>query len=212
MSLPLIRPDLPAVLPTADDLALRDEVTQWLRGMDVPADAGAALFERLYGEIKRAARSQLRRERSDHTLSATALSHEAWLRMAEQSRTQWQSRGQFLAVTATMMRRILVNHEVARRTQKREAELVPLTLSGLAVADVGPDDDVVAIHEALAAFELIDPRAAKVVELRFFGGLENDEVAEVMAISLATVKRDWTLAKAWLKRELGNAPPHQPSQ
>ena len=188
------------------------ELTQWLRSLQssgepvaLPDGLGAvseAMFVRLYADIKRSARAALRHERDDHTLSATALVNEAWLRMAEQTRVRWQSRGHFLAVAATMMRRILVNHAVARRTAKREAELLPLTLAGLAVADPGADRDVVAIHEALLAFEALDPRAAKVVEMRYFGGLENDEIAVALDISAATVKRDWTVAKAWLHREL----------
>ncbi len=182
------------------------DITQWLQSLDVPSTASTALFERLYSEIKRAARSQLRRERPEHTLSATALSHEAWLRMNEQTRTVWTSRGHFLAMAATMMRRILVNHELARRADKRLADLQPLTLSGLGGASgvSGAEDqpDVVAVHDALLAFEQMDARAAKVVELKFFGGLDYDEIAQTLDISVATVKRDWTLAKAWLKREL----------
>jgi RNA polymerase sigma factor (TIGR02999 family) len=104
-----------------------------------------------------------------------------------------------------MMRRILVNHELARRAQKRDAELVPVTLSGLEQLSNAPDRDVVAVHEALLAFETVDARAAKVVELRFFGGLENEEIAEAMGLSLATVKRDWTLARAWLQRALSSS-------
>ncbi|MBL8287723.1 MAG: RNA polymerase subunit sigma-70 [Rubrivivax sp.] len=124
------------------------------------------------------------------------------LRLAEQSRTQWRNRGHFLAVASTMMRRILVNHELARRAAKRDAERVPVTLSGLAEVGVALDRDIVAVHESLLAFETIDARAAKVVELRFFGGLENEEVAEALEVSLATVKRDWAAARAWLHREL----------
>jgi RNA polymerase sigma factor (TIGR02999 family) len=182
------------------------DLTQWLNGVELgPALSPAAaqsLFEELYAEIKRQARGAMRRERDDHTLSATALVNEAWMRMAEQTRVQWESRGHFLAVASTMMRRILVNHELARRSAKRDADLVPLTLSGLGAAEPTTPIDVVAVHEALLAFESIDPRAAKVVELRFFGGLDNDEVANLMGTSLATVKRDWTIAKAWLQREL----------
>lgn len=180
------------------------QVTQWLAlmGANDPS-AGSKLFEVLYDELRRLARGHLRRENPGHTLSATALAHEAWFRMAEQTRTQWQNRSHFLAVASTMMRRILVNHELARRAQKRDAELVPVTLSGLEQLSSAPDRDIVAVHEALLAFETIDPRAAKVVELRFFGGLENEEIAEAMDISLATVKRDWTLARAWLQRALG---------
>ena len=181
------------------------EVTQWLDSLQAPdAAAGSRLFELLYDELRRIARSHLRREDPGHTLSATALAHEAWFRMADQNRTQWKNRGHFLAVASTMMRRILVNHELARRAAKRDAELVAVTLSGLEQLGAPPDRDLVAVHEALLAFEAIDPRAAKVVELRFFGGLENEEIGAVLGISLATVKRDWSLARAWLHRELGS--------
>jgi RNA polymerase sigma factor (TIGR02999 family) len=179
------------------------EVTAWLAqapGGD-PAVV-AQLFELLYDELRRMARSHLRREDAGHTLTPTALSHEAWFRLAEQSRTRWQNRSHFLAVASTMMRRILVNHEKARRAAKRDAELVPVTLSGLAELGAPPDRDLVAVHEALLALEATDARAAKVVELRFYGGLELTEVAEAMGLSLATVNRDWALARAWLHREL----------
>lgn len=179
------------------------EVTLWLRQLGgAHPQASSQLFALLYDELRRLARSHLRREAHGHTLSATGLAHEAWFRMAAQTRTEWKSRGHFLAVSSTMMRRILVNHEQARRAAKREAELVAVTLSGLAELSSAPDADVIAVHEALLAFEAVDPRAAKVVELRFFGGLENEEVAEALDLSLATVKRDWVAARAWLHREL----------
>ena len=182
------------------------EVTQWLAHVDANDPAVASrLFELLYTELRRLARSHLRREDPGHTLSATALTHEAWFRLAAQTRTEWKNRGHFLAVASTMMRRILVNHAEARRAAKREAERVPLTLSGLEEIGAAPDRDVIAVHEALLAFEAIDPRAAKVVELRYFGGLEIDEIAELQGTSPATVKRDWTLARAWLRRELQGA-------
>ncbi len=185
-----------AALPAAD-------VTQWLAQLQHPdAAVGQRLFELLYDELRRLARGHLRREDAGHTLSATGLAHEAWFRMAEQTRTQWKNRGHYLAVASTMMRRILVNHELARRAAKRDAELVPVTISGLEQLGAPDDRDLVAVHEALLAFEAVDARAAKVVELRFFGGLENEEIAEAMSLSLATVKRDWTLARAWLHREL----------
>ena len=177
--------------------------SQWLTEFDA-ADPTVAprLFELLYDELRRLARSQLRKEDPGHTLSATALTHEAWFRLSAQTRTQWKNRGHFMAVAATMMRRILVNHAEAKRADKREAELVPLTLSGVEQLSGSPDRDVIAVHDALLAFEAIDARAAKVVELRFFGGLEIEEIAEVLGLSPATVKRDWTLARAWLHREL----------
>ncbi len=189
--------------PAAPDTPDPAAVTQWLAQLQHPDPAaGQRLFELLYDDLRRVARSHLRREDPGHTLSATALAHEAWFRMAEQTRTQWKNRSHYLAVASTMMRRILVNHELARRADKRDAELVPVTLSGLEQIGAAPDRDLVAVHEALLAFEEVDKRAAKVVELRFFGGLENEEVAEVLNVSLATVKRDWAVARAWLHREL----------
>jgi RNA polymerase sigma factor (TIGR02999 family) len=192
----------PAVAP-ADAPADAADVTVWLRQLgDENPGASSQLFELLYDELRRMARNHLRRENPGHTLSATSLAHEAWFRMAEQSRTQWQNRSHYLAVASTMMRRILVNHELAHRANKRDAELVSVTLSGLEQIGAAPDRDLVAVHEALLAFEEVDKRAAKVVELRFFGGLENEEVAEALGVSLATVKRDWAVARAWLHREL----------
>lgn len=181
-------------------LSLQD-VTQWLNQPDDGArDCNNALFELLYDDLHRLARSQMRKEDAGHTLSATGLTHEAWFRMAEQTRTRWASRAHFLAVSATMMRRILVNHAQAKHAHKRDAVLVALTLADQEPLGIG--DDVVAVHDALLSFEARDPRAAKVVELKFFGGLENEEVAQALGISLATVKRDWALARSWLHREL----------
>jgi RNA polymerase sigma factor (TIGR02999 family) len=180
------------------------QVTQWLSALEtVEPHTASRLFELLYDDLRRLARGHMRRESAEHTLSATALAHEAWFRLAGQTRTQWKNRSHFMAVASTMMRRILVNHELARRAAKRDAERVAVTLSGLELLGAAPDRDLVAVHEALLAFETVDARAAKGVELRFFGGLENEEIAQVQGLSLATVKRDWTLARAWLHRELG---------
>lgn len=185
-----------------------DDVTVWLnrREAGAPADGGAAddgRFAWLYGELHRVARAHMRHEDPGHTLSATALTHEAWFRMHGQTRTQWASRGHFLAVASTMMRRILVNHALARRAARRDAGLrATLTLGELAALGTETPADVVAVHEALAAFESVDARAAKVVELKFFGGLEHEEIAQALEISVATVKRDWTIARAWLHRAL----------
>lgn len=179
------------------------DVTLWLAQLGGADPAvSSRLFELLYDELRRLARSQLRHENPGHTLSATALTHEAWFRLAEQTRTQWKNRSHFLAVAATMMRRILVNHAEARRAAKRDGALVPLTITGVEELAGEPDRDVVAVHEALLAFEALDARAARVVELRFFGGLEIEEVAELLGVSPATVKRDWTIARAWLRREM----------
>lgn len=182
----------------ADPAAL----TQWLQSLGTQQPGVASqLFEFLYGELRRMARSHLRRETPGHTLSATALVHEAWFRMAGQDRTAWRNRGHFLAVASTMMRRILLNHARAQHAGKRDAELVPLTLAGADAADA-PAQGVAELHDALLAFEAVDPRAAKVVEMRYFGGLENEEIAEALQLSVATVKRDWAIARAWLQRAL----------
>lgn len=185
-----------------------EDITQWLAQLDsgkAPAEAVNRLFAALYSELKRGANAQMRKEFAGHTLSATALTHEAWFRLTEQTRTQWQSRSHFLSMAAVMMRRILVNHAVAKQALKRDVALVSLTLTeAQQVAGAGGAEgaEVVKVHDALLAFEQVDPRAAKVVELKFFGGLENEEIAEVMKLSLATIKRDWTLARAWLHRAL----------
>ncbi len=180
------------------------QVTQWLSALDVIEPQTAdRLFALLYDDLRRLARGHMRRENPAHTLSATALTHEAWFRLAEQTRTQWKNRSHFMAVASTMMRRILVNHELARRAAKRDVDLVAVTLSGMELLGAAPDRDLVAVHEALLEFETIDARAAKVVELRFFGGLENEEIADALGVSLATIKRDWALARAWLHRALG---------
>ena len=180
------------------------DITLWLNQLDEGGGPAVdALFGALYAELKRCASAQLRNEHAGHTLSSTALTHEAWFRLGEQTRTRWQSRSHFLAMASIMMRRILVNHAVAKRAAKRDALMVSLTLTEAQhVAGDAGSGDVVRVHEALLAFEQVDPRAAKVVELRFFGGLENTEIAEVLGLSLATVKRDWSLARAWLHREL----------
>lgn len=164
-----------------------------------------ALTQSLYDELHRCASAQMRQESPGHTLSATALTHEAWMRMAQQTRTEWQSRSHFLGVAALMMRRILVNHALAKRAAKREAALVSLTLTEAGQVAAGVDADMLRVHEALLAFEQQDARAARVVELKFFGGLELEEIAEALGLSRATVKRDWALARAWLHRELAGS-------
>lgn len=190
----------------AEATATTPEVTTWLAQLGAADGAdGAAqqVYALLYGELHRIARGHMRRESAEHTLGPTALVHEAWFRLSEQTRTQWQNRNHFMAVASTMMRRILVDHAIARRTLKRDAQLEPLATTLIDRHGQALDQDVVAVHDALLALEQHDPRAAKVVELKFFGGLEIDEIAQALEVSPATVKRDWTLARAWLRRELG---------
>lgn len=197
---------MPRMAETLTDPLDASAPVEWLQTL---ATAGrgesAELFALLYDELRVRAAGQLRKESAAHTLSATALTHEAWFRMASQTRTRWESRAHFLSVASIMMRRILVNHAAGKQAEKRDGLLVSLTLTEAQQVAGGASADVLAVHEALQAFERIDPRAARVVELKFFGGLENDEAAQVLGISLATVKRDWALARAWLFRELGGA-------
>lgn len=178
------------------------DVTLWLGELDAGApEAAHTLFSMLYADLRRIASARLRGESPGHTLSATALSHEAWFALAAQTRTRWTSRAHFLAVASTLMRRILVDHARSKRAGKRDAPMVTLS-EAESLLDVAHGPDVLRVNDALLAFEVVDARAAKVVELRFFGGLALEEVAAALGISLATTKRDWSVARAWLRREL----------
>jgi RNA polymerase sigma-70 factor (ECF subfamily) len=167
-----------------------------------PADPAPHSPDRMmalaYAELRRLAANYLRRERPDHTLQPTALVHEAFIRLVDQRQIDWSNRAQFIGLAAVMMRRILVNHARDRVAGKRGggAEHVPLTLvgEGLGAAEVNLLD----LHEALDRLGEADRRKAQIVELKFFGGLTTDEIAETLRISTATVERDWKFARAWL--------------
>ncbi len=184
-----------------------EDVTIWLQqaGFSVE-ESTAELFTRLYNELRQLARSRLWHEHSHHTLSATALTHEAYFRLAAQHSTPWKNRSHFLAMAATMMRRILIDHAIAKRADKRDAEIVSLSAAEYLAAEVVDQIDVLDVHQALLEFEKQDPRAARMLELRYFGGLELEEIAEAMTVSLATVKRDWTIARAWMRARLADKP------
>jgi RNA polymerase sigma factor (TIGR02999 family) len=160
------------------------------------------LMPLVYGELRKIAASYLRQERKDHTLQPTALVHEAYLRLTHQRDMAWQNRAHFFGIAAQMMRRILVDHARKRQAAKRDA-------SAWKVATAEVDDgaesapELLALDRALEELEKIDPQQAKIVELRFFGGLTVEETAEVAGISPRTVKREWRTAKAWLRREIG---------
>ena len=155
----------------------------------------------VYKELRRLAQWHLNGERPGHTLQATALVNEAYLRLVDINQIQWQDRAHFFAMAARQMRRILIDAARARGNQKRGADVRKVSLTqGLSVPD--RPEDLIALDEALEALGEIDERRARVVEMRFFGGLSVDEVAEVLKVSADTVKRDWKLAKAWLGREL----------
>jgi RNA polymerase sigma factor (TIGR02999 family) len=187
--------------------ASQEEVTQlliqWREGNQGALDQ---LLPLVYDELRRLANAYLRKERPDHTLQSTALVHEAYLRLIGQREIQWQNRAQFFGVAAQMIRRILVDHARGRISAKRGGGAPKLSLDeGLAVAG-GKGLDLVALDDALAALGVIDPQQCRIVELRFFGGLSIEETAEVIGVSTATVKRDWSVARAWLFRELSKDP------
>ena len=160
------------------------------------------LMPLVYGELRKIAASYLRQERKDHTLQPTALVHEAYLRLTHQKDVAWQNRAHFFGIAAQMMRRILVDHARKRQAAKRDASAWKVAT---AEVDGGAESapELLALDHALEELEKIDPQQAKIVELRFFGGLTVEETAEVAGISPRTVKREWRTAKAWLRREIG---------
>ena len=162
-----------------------------------------ALTPKVYNELHRLTRHYMRREHPTHSLQATALVHEAFMRLADYTRMQWQDRAHFFAVSAQLMRRILVDH--ARRHNVKRGRGVPhVSLDEVAVVAPGGEaaEDLVALDEALVALARIDPRKAQIVEMRFFAGLTVEEIGSVLRVSAGTIKRDWRAAKAWLYREL----------
>jgi RNA polymerase sigma-70 factor, ECF subfamily len=189
------------VRPSAPDP--REDVSALLRAWtDGDARALDALTPIVYAELHRLARRYLNRERAGHSLQATALVNEAYMRLADHSRMQWQNRAHFFAVSAQVMRRILVDH-ARRHNLKRGRGVRHVSLDETAVVAPGSDSgDLLALDIALSALAELDPRKARIVELRFFGGLSVEEAADVLAVSPGTVKRDWRAARAWLYREL----------
>lgn len=170
------------------------------------ADGDSAAMERLapilQHELHRVASRYLAAERRSDVLQTTALVNEAYLRLIDWKNVQWQDRAQFFAVASQMMRHILVDHARARHRAKRGGSALHVSLSGAANVALDTDSDLVALDDALRALESIAPRQARVVESRFFGGLSLEETAEALGVSVGTVRRDWTLARAWLYREL----------
>ena len=160
------------------------------------------LMPLVYDELRRLAGNYLRRERPDHTLQPTALVNEAYMLMVDQRRARWQNRAQFVGVAAQMMRRILVDHARAVQAEKRGGRQFAVSLTEAEGFGESPDLDLLRVNEALERLAALDPDQARVVELRFFGGLTIEEAAEAMRVSHATVERDWKMARAWLRREL----------
>ena len=174
-------------------------LVEWSNGSQT---AFNALTPLIYKELHRLAERYRSKERPDHTLQATALLHETYLRLVDADTVDWQNRAHFFAIAARLMRRILVDYARARSYQKRGGDARRVTLDESEIATLEPGDDFVALDEALRMLATVDPRKAEVIELRFFGGLTVDETAEVIKVSPDTVKRDWRLARAWLLRQL----------
>jgi RNA polymerase sigma factor (TIGR02999 family) len=179
------------------------EVTELLAQL---GSRGPAALDRLmsilYDELRRIARRQLRGERSDHTLETTALVHEAYVKLVGLDRVNWQNRAHFLAVASRAMRRVLVDYAVTRRARKRGGDLRKMSLEGVDPGHAHPVESLVALDTALQRLEQIDARLSRVVECRYFGGMSVEEAAEALQVSPATIKRDWSIARAWLNREL----------
>ena len=179
------------------------EVTQllveWRQGDD---GALSQLTPLVYEDLRRLAHHYMSGQRPDHTLQTTALVHEAYLRLADQTNPNWQTRAHFFAVAARAMRQILVNYAKSYRSQKRGGGGVKVELDEAALVSLGQSREIVELHEALERLATLDARKAEVVELKYFGGLNYDEIAEVLKISAITVRRDWEFAKAWLYAEL----------
>jgi RNA polymerase sigma factor (TIGR02999 family) len=159
----------------------------------------------VYDELRRQAARYLRHERAGHTLQTTALIHEAYLRLVDQRNVHWQNRAHFFGIAAQMMRRILVDHARTKKRAKRGGSDIRVSFSEATLKAPDQDLDIVALDEALEHLAEIDEQQSKIVELRFFSGLTVEETAEVLGISPATVKRDWSMAKAWLHREISGA-------
>jgi RNA polymerase sigma factor (TIGR02999 family) len=169
------------------------------------AAAGDRLLSAIYDELHRQAARAMRHENDGNTLQATALVHEAYIRLVDQRRVEWRNRAHFFGVAAQMMRRVLVDRARARLATKRGGEFQQVTLGDLEAGDESSSLDVLALHEALERLATLDPEQARLVELRYFGGLNIDDTARALGVSPATVKREWAVARAWLRRELGAA-------
>lgn len=179
------------------------QVTQLLKAWGNGDEAARdELMTLVYAELHRLAHQYLKRERPGHTLQTSALVNEAFVKLIDQKDVRWQNRGHFFAIAAQLMRRILVDHARTRRAAKRGGSASPVSLDDALVISNERSAEVVALDEALTALATVDERKSQIVELRFFGGLSIEETAEVLAVSPGTVMRDWTLAKAWLRREM----------
>jgi RNA polymerase sigma factor (TIGR02999 family) len=187
--------------PSVSQQRVTELLTRWSHGDD---GALAELTPLVYEELRRLAHRQMGGERTDHTLQTTALVNEAYLSLADQTNLRWQNRAHFFAVAARAMRQILVSYARSYRAQKRGGGALKIELDEAALVSPEESKEIVDLHEALERLATLDSRKAQVVELKYFGGLNYDEMAEVLKISPVTVRRDWEFARAWLHTELHN--------
>ncbi len=185
--------------PSVSQQRVSELLVQWSQGNDA---ALAELTPLVYGELRRLAHREMGAERTGHTLQTTALVNEAYLCLADQSNPRWQNRAHFFAVAARAMRRILVSYARSQRAQKRGGGALKIDLDEAALVSPEESKEIIDLHEALETLATLDSRKAQVVELKYFGGLNYDEMAEVLKISRVTVRRDWEFAKVWLYTEL----------
>jgi len=188
--------------PSVSQQRVTDLLVQWSKGDDA---ALAELTPLVYEELRRVAHQHLSGQRPDHTLQTTALVNEVYLRLADQTNPRWQDRAHFFAVAARAMRQILVSYARSQQSQKRGGGAFKVDLDEAALASPEESKEIVDLHEALEQLSALDSRKAQVVELKYFGGLNYDEIAEVLKISRITVRRDWEFAKVWLYTELRGA-------
>jgi RNA polymerase sigma factor (TIGR02999 family) len=187
--------------PSVSQERVTELLVRWSQGDDA---ALAELTPLVYEELRRLAHRQMGGERPDHTLQTTALVNEAYLRLADHTNLRWQNRAHFFAVAARAMRRILVSYARSQRSEKRGGGRLKMELDETALVSPEESKEIVALHEALEQLATLDSRKAQVVELKYFGGLNYEEMADVLKISPVTVRRDWRFAKAWLYTELLN--------
>ena len=188
--------------PSVSPHRITQLLAEWSHGDDA---ALTELTPLVYEELRRLAHHYMEGQRPDHTLQTTALANEAYLRLADQTNPNWQSRAHFFAVAARAMRQILVSYARSNRAQKRGGGALKIELDEGAIVSPEQSQAIVDLHEALERLGVLDSRKARVVELKYFGGLNHDEIAEVMKISTITVRRDWEFARLWLYRELSGA-------
>jgi len=187
--------------PASKTHQVTELLAAWSEGDKAALDK---LMPLIYDELRRLARQHMRRERAGHTLQTTALVNEAYLRLVDQRRAQWKNRAQFFGVAARLMRRILVDHARSRHRLKREGDAHKISLDEAATVSQEQATNLLALHEALKKLETVNERMGQIVELRFFGGLNIEETAEVIKVSPGTVMKDWTFAKAFLHESISN--------